>query len=174
MLKHVIFLLSICFFSIDAQAKNEGSVSLFDEELEKKEVSKPKDKQESFLSFMNFEMPEAGDAIINVTNYIGTVITVSMDGKEVGTIAYSPYDLLVNDVSAGTHCLKFTLYGNRHNSFGELHLADDGFIWHGPEAWQRNLRGRHFETANEFVDFKYEDSFKPVGIMASPEIKILK
>ena len=123
---------------------------------------------------MNFEMPEAGDAIINVTNYIGTVITVTMDGKEVGTIAYSPYDLLVKDVSAGTHCLTFTLYGNRHNSFGELHLADDGFIWHGPEAWQRNLRGRHFETANEFVDFKYEYSFKPVGIMASPEIKLLK
>ena len=123
---------------------------------------------------MNFETPDVCDAIINVTNYIGTVITVSLDGQEVGTIAYSPYDLLVKNVSAGTHCVTFTLYGNRHNSFGELHLTDDEFFWHGPEAWQRNLRGRHFETANEFVDFKYEYGFKPVGIMASPEIKLLK
>ena len=123
---------------------------------------------------MQFETTQACDAIINVTNYVGTVISVSLDGKEVGTIAYSPYDLLVEDVSVGTHCLHFTLYGNRHNSFGQLHMTDDGFDWHGPEEWERNLRGRQFETANEFVDFKYEYSCKPVGIMGSPEIKLLK
>ena len=122
---------------------------------------------------MQFDTEEACDALINVTNYVGTVITVSLDGKEVGTIAYSPYDILVNNIPAGRHCVHFTLYGNRHNSFGELHLSDDAFIWHGPEAWQRNLRGRQFETANEFVDFKYEYSFKPIGIMGSPEIKLL-
>ena len=123
---------------------------------------------------MQFETTQVCDAIINVTNYVGTVISVSLDGKEVGTIAYSPYDLLVEDVSVGTHCLHFTLYGNRHNSFGQLHMTDDGFNWHGPEEWERNLRGRQFETANEFVDFKYEYSCKPVGIMGSPEIKLLK
>ena len=58
MFKHVLLLLSICFFSTFVYAENEGSVSLFDEDMEQKNVSETKEKKDSFFSFMNFKMPE--------------------------------------------------------------------------------------------------------------------
>lgn len=123
---------------------------------------------------MNFEVPEECDAIINVSNYLGTVVKVKIDGKDSGTIAYAPYDVYAENMSKGTHKLEVTLCGSRNNCFGALHITDDKFKWFGPEAWVRNIAGGKFDTSNEFSDFKYEYALKPMGVMASPEIKLLK
>ncbi len=123
---------------------------------------------------MNFEAPECCDAIINVSNYIGAVVKVFLDGEFQGYIAYAPYDIYISNIEYGKHKLEFTLCGNRNNCFGAVHLTDEKFKWFGPPAWRRNFQGGKFETANEFTDFKYEYALKPMGITASPEIKLLK
>ena len=123
---------------------------------------------------MGFEVPEDCDALINTTNYIGAVVGVKLDGKDVGRIAFAPYDIYIENVKKGTHKLEITLFGNRNNSFGALHLTDDKHIWFGPTAWTRNVVGSNFDTANEFSAFKYEYTLKQMGIMASPEIKLIK
>ena len=121
---------------------------------------------------MEFDAPEDCDAIINVTNYNGTVVKAKMDGKDIGIIAYSPYDITVENVSKGSHKLEITLYASRNNSFGALHITNDKLQWFGPGMWESNV-GK-FETANEFIDFKYEYILKAVGVMASPEIKLIR
>lgn len=123
---------------------------------------------------MDFEVPEECDAVVNASNYVGMAIKVKVDGKEAGIIAFAPYDVYIENISKGIHQLEITLLGNRHNSFGSIHLTDDKHIWYGPTAWNRDVVGNKFNTANEFSAFKYEYSLKPMGIMASPEIKLIK
>ena len=81
-----------------------------------------------------------------------------MDGKAVGDIAFSPFQLNLGTLSAGQHKLDLTLYGNRANSFGCIHLS--GRIrWIGPNAWR---------TAGDM--FTYDYTLQPLGILRSPFI----
>ncbi|MBQ4625075.1 MAG: hypothetical protein IJB51_11105, partial [Clostridia bacterium] len=73
---------------------------------------------------------------------------------------YSPYKLIIKDVEAGEHVLELTIWGNRVNSFGPLHLCDPKRSWIGPNAW------RSVDEA-----FSYEYCLKHFGITSSPSVK---
>lgn len=115
---------------------------------------------------MNIEAPCDCSAVIAVRNYKGAVMRVKLDGKDLGVIAYSPYEIDTGKLSKGTHKLTITLYGNRNNCFGPLHNTDDKLGWIGPDAWE-------FMSDNQ-RRWKYEYTLKPVGILAGPEIKYYK
>ena len=75
-------------------------------------------------------------------------------------INYPPYKLLIDGLREGNHKLDITLFGNRYNAFGPVHLRDDKYSWHGPYAWRE-----------EGSKWSYEYVLREVGILKSPIIK---
>ena len=109
---------------------------------------------------VTFKMPfccEAGEYKLRVPHFRATVLGVEVDGVERGIIAYSPYEIDLGQLTAGSHLLKLTMYGNRINSFGQVHLQDDALTFFGPSTWR---------TAGD--QWTYEYRLKPQGILSSP------
>ena len=102
---------------------------------------------------------EGEEMIIEATRYRGALIGVEVDGESKGNIVYPPYTLTVGVLGSGKHKVDITLYGNRRNSFGAVHLADDKRSWHGPDAWR-----------SEGCDWSYEYVLRDVGILKAPII----
>lgn len=111
---------------------------------------------------IDYHIPVEGsgrDLLVHVSHYRGALVGVSLDGRRVGSLIFDPYILRIPAVPVGPHRLTLTLFGNRYNTFGELHLADDTLTWHGPDAWR-----------TEGDAWSYEYVFKPTGILKSPVI----
>ena len=105
---------------------------------------------------------EGGDVEISADYFNGAVISAEIDGKPAGKIAYFPYSVSVKGLSAGKHEFALTLYASRINTFGALHDATD-HSWKGANIWY--TRGS---------EWAYEYQLKPVGIMKSPQIRLIK
>ncbi len=103
---------------------------------------------------------EGSEFTVEATRYKGTLISVAVDGETKGKIVYPPYSLDISGLSAGKHKVDITLFGNRYNAFGPVHLTDIRHSWHGPDAWRKD-RER----------WSYEYVLRDVGILASPIIK---
>lgn len=97
---------------------------------------------------------------VNIANYKGALTKVSIDGEEVGNVVFAPYDLYVENISAGEHTIQFTLFGNRHNTFGGLHNCGIS-VYYGQGYW--------YSTDNSW---SYEYNLKPTGILKSPVITL--
>lgn len=108
----------------------------------------------------HLEAESDGALQIEATNYKGTLISVAVDGEEKGKIVYPPYVLLADDLKAGKHKVDITLFGNRYNAFGPVHLCNDKESWHGPGAWR-----------SSGCCWCYEYVLRTVGILNSPIIK---
>lgn len=119
-----------------------------------------------------FEASEDCSVTINASVYKGALIKVKLDGEDIGIIAYSPYDLTVNNVKKGKHKVEFKLFGNRNNTFGALHITNTKMNWFGPDAWEKN--GDTNDKDMKYLPWQYEYALKPAGILASPIISMTK
>lgn len=107
-------------------------------------------------------LEEAADLAIRVSHYRGAMVKVKLDGNIEKASVYAPYTVAFNDVKQGNHTLEFTLFGNRHNTFGALHNIGIS-NWYGPGYWR-----------SEGNQWSYEYSLHPTGILASPVIEVLR
>jgi hypothetical protein len=107
----------------------------------------------------DFEVEEAGEYEVSVTKFRAPLIGVCVNGKRSGTIVYSPYRAPLGYLEKGKHKLVLEAFGNRINTFGQLHLADEKLEWFGEDAWRQK---------NE--SFSYQYQLKRVGILREPEI----
>ncbi len=124
-----------------------------------------------FGSFVNQGLPFYGGNItyhleaqgsclrVEATRYRGALIGVAVDGKEKGKIVYPPYSLDIDGLADGSHKVDITLFGNRYNAFGPVHLTDARRSWHGPDAWR-----------SDEECWSYEYVLRDVGILARPII----
>ena len=110
---------------------------------------------------VTYHLEAEGNAIqVEATRYRGGIIDVKVDGEVKGNIVYPPYILNVNGLADGKHKLDITLYGNRYNCFGAVHMSNAARSWHGPDAWR---------TSDD--EWSYEYVLKDVGILTAPVIK---
>ena len=102
----------------------------------------------------------AGEKVqIRSSQYRGSLQSVTLDdGAEVPLI-YPPYTTSLESINAGEHVLHFTLYGNRQNAFGPVHLTDMKERWISPEAW----RSEGEKWCDEYM-------IKELGILTAPEV----
>jgi len=98
---------------------------------------------------------------VRVPHYRGALVRVRIDGKDAGRIAYAPYTIVTDKLSAGKHTVEFVLFGNRHNTFGALHCANDN-PWYGPFKW--------YQQGDNWC---YEYKIRDIGILTSPTVQIL-
>lgn len=103
---------------------------------------------------------EASDIEIESTLYRGALLSVKLDGKEAGRIAYAPYKLMIRGVAAGRHEVELTCHLTRVNCFGGLHNCTDE-DWIGPSYWY-----------TDGADWSYEYKLLDQGIMKSPVIRV--
>ena len=109
----------------------------------------------------HIEADTKNSLLIESTAYKGTLIGIDVDGERKGRIVYPPYKLHVDGLDEGKHNIDITLFGNRYNAFGPVHLRDDNYSWHGPYAWREHGS-----------KWSYEYVLREVGILKSPIIKI--
>jgi hypothetical protein len=101
-----------------------------------------------------------GRLTIAVTCYRGHLLRVKIDGKDRGVIAYSPYQLTVNDLKDGIHKVEIIYFGSRINTFGQLHCNNHISSYWGPNSWR---------TVGPAWTYEYR--FWPQGVLKSPEIQ---
>ena len=114
---------------------------------------------------MHFTVPgnvnERFDLLIKVPSYRGAMVSCVLDEKVRGEIIYAPYCMKLSGVAAGKHTLSLTCYGNRYNSFGQLHLQDAKCVWFGPASWR---------TKGDAWTYDYR--LKDMGILRPPVIEV--
>lgn len=103
---------------------------------------------------------DGSDKTLEITRYDGSLITVRLDGKEIGAMIYPPARLALGKVQKGRHTLELTLYGNRANTFGTLHNVDEDVPYCNAAAWL--TRGGRF-WCPEYIT-------KRTGILTSPRM----
>jgi hypothetical protein len=102
---------------------------------------------------------------IEASSYRFMLLKAAVDGADRGVIAYSPYRLTIDGLSAGKHNIDITGFGCRINTFGQLHnneghlRINSAIYWWGPNSWR-----------SQGPAWTYEYRLWPQGIMKSPEI----
>ncbi|MCL2501052.1 MAG: hypothetical protein FWE90_12075 [Defluviitaleaceae bacterium] len=96
---------------------------------------------------------------LEAAHFRNPMVSVDVNGKRAGIIAYAPYTVALDGLEPGENDIAVTAYGNRVNTFGALHNANVTETWFGPDAW------RTTGTA-----WSYEYRVKPTGILTSPRI----
>ena len=87
-----------------------------------------------------FKIMGGGNKTIEIAKYRGAVIKVLLDGKEMGYIDFPPHRLDLGNLSEGEHTVDLILYGNRMNTFGQLHKTNEHLAWTGPDSWRTKGR----------------------------------
>ena len=100
-----------------------------------------------------------GKLTLRVSDYKGTLLKVTCDGKPAGRIIYPPYELTVDGLADGEHEIGLTVFLHRYNTFGPVHLVNERESWHGPGVWR---------TGDE--NWSYQYVLRRTGVMKSPEI----
>lgn len=105
------------------------------------------------------EFNQAGEAELLLSSYEGACCEVYIDNKSCGLIALAPYKINLGNISEGKHKIKICLFGNRENTFGNLH--NTGKIKNGNYKW---------EELGDTLSYTYH--LKRFGIFSEPIVKI--
>ncbi len=97
---------------------------------------------------------------VEVPEFRNPLLTVELDGRDAGPIAFAPYAIELSP-KKGRHRLDITAYGNRANAFGPVHHTDENLRWVGPDAWRS--RG---------VYWTYGYRLKRMGILSAPIVLV--
>lgn len=101
---------------------------------------------------------EEGRYILEAAKFRAPLLSVQLDGQDIGKIAFAPYRLDLGSLR-GRHRVSITAYGCRINAFGQLHNCDEQIWWYGPETWR--TEGERF--CREYV-------LRRSGVLAAPRI----
>lgn len=97
---------------------------------------------------------------LELSKFFAPLVGVGIDGERIGIIAFAPHRLCLPELPVGSHVMELTVMGNRFNTFGALHNANDEFEWPGPYSYRTE--------GNEWTA-GYQT--RPVGILNSPVIR---
>ena len=100
-----------------------------------------------------------GEVSVRASLFRAPVLHVAVDGKDMGHIAFSPYEADLGKLPEGEHLLELTVYGNRVNTFGTLHNCDKKEEWFGPNAWR---------TTGDLWSYEYQ--LRESGLLKAPVI----
>ncbi|MFP4384091.1 MAG: hypothetical protein ACLFSE_08575 [Spirochaetia bacterium] len=96
---------------------------------------------------------------LELPKFRNPVISVSLDGKPAGKIALAPYTVDLDMSKGRDHTIEITVFGNRYNSFGQLHNSDPTLRWAGPNSWR---------TSGNQWSYTYQ--LRPNGLLTAPKL----
>jgi hypothetical protein len=98
------------------------------------------------------------DMKLNVPKFKNPLVTVDLDGKPAGKIAFAPFECPLGRLE-GEHTLDITAFGNRVNAFGPIHNSHEKLSWVGPAAW-RSVEHQ----------WAYTYQLKRTGVLVTPQL----
>ena len=108
-----------------------------------------------------FEAP-GGPMQLSTPHMAGPLLKVQLDGKLAGRISFGARRLDLGDPTPGRHTLDLCVFGNRANSFGQLHnAAGPDYRWWGPDSWRTSGH-----------EWQYEYRLWKMGILSAPILKV--
>jgi hypothetical protein len=107
------------------------------------------------------QVPALGNYALHIPHFAAPLLDLVVDGRPPAPLAFAPYTLEVGPLAPGTHTLEIIAYGNRVNTFGNIHHPPERPIWYGPNAWRTQ--------GDEWTD---EYQLRPQGILSAPHILI--
>ncbi len=107
----------------------------------------------------SFTFSGGGKKTLEIAKYRGAVVKVFVDGEEKGYVDFPPHRLSLGELSEGEHTVEMVLYGNRMNTFGQLHKTNEHLEWTGPDSWR---------TKDRFWTDEYQ--LTRFGILTAPRI----
>jgi hypothetical protein len=102
---------------------------------------------------------DGSETAIEAPKFKSPLLSLDLDGKPAGKIAFAPFQLELGKLT-GRHTLDITAYGNRVNTFGAVHNANEKLTWYGPPAWRQTG-----------VNWSYEYQLRRMGVLVAPTIK---
>lgn len=104
-----------------------------------------------------------GQWILKVPEYVGGLLSISLDKDRIGQIIGEPYTLDLGVRDASKHLLQITCYGNRFNTFGQLHNCNRYEAYFGPKSWR---------STAELYSYVYQ--VRSAGILIEPFLEVHK
>lgn len=105
-----------------------------------------------------FQSP-ASKCRLQIPHFEGELLSVELDGKFIGRVAFPPYAICLGNLSQGTHLLNITLFGDRNNAFGAVHFFDTHNTWNSPQMWHSSGPA-----------WSYEYQLENLGILTAPRL----
>ena len=102
---------------------------------------------------------EDGLVRIRISAYRGALLEVYADGEYVKDVIFAPYEIEL-PLSAGEHTICVRAYGNRYNTLGPVHRADEHDWLVHPDSWH--------EKGDRFT---YEYALHKTGVLSTPVIE---
>lgn len=98
---------------------------------------------------------------ITVPQYRGALVGVGLNGQRQGSIIFPPYKYILDTGEKSENHISLTLFGNRVNTFGTVHYADEKDSCASlPNSWR---------SQGNFWCYEYR--LKPFGILVSPVLR---
>lgn len=105
------------------------------------------------------QLEDARPRKVRISRFASPLLRIDCEGRELGAIAFAPYqEELPEDLGKGT-VLEITAYGNRANTFGALHNCSLGDKKTAPGYWR-----------TEGDAWSYEYCLHPAGILKAPVV----
>jgi hypothetical protein len=103
------------------------------------------------------------EAMLETPQFNAPVLSVSVDGKVAGKIAFAPFELALGRLDKGKHKIDITAYGSRVNAFGPIHnTGHTAGLKVGPNAWRTGG-----------LTWSYDYKLRPAGLITEPVISVL-
>lgn len=98
---------------------------------------------------------------IKVAHYAGPVVAIAVDGERPpgGVLIHEPRACALGVQPAGEHRIDVTVFGDRHNAFGQIHLVPGKTNWLGADSW----RSDYDWWSEEYV-------LEPIGVLNAPRM----
>ncbi|MBC5688793.1 hypothetical protein H8S37_07635 [Mediterraneibacter sp. NSJ-55] len=107
----------------------------------------------------NVQLP-GGTVEIEIPQYSAPLLKVCMDDRET-FIVEAPYRAVFKDMKEGEHTVRICCYGNRFNTFGQLHNCDPEEVYFGPKTWRTSAAA-----------WCPQYRIKPAGILTTPKVHV--
>lgn len=114
----------------------------------------------NLIYHLPIELEKDGNLSVSVTKFRNPLVKASLNGTE-KRIFKSPYCATFENIQKGKYELDLKAYGNRRNTFGQMHNCSEDINWCGPDAWR--TRGE---------DWAYEYQLTRTGILISPHVTL--
>lgn len=103
---------------------------------------------------------EPQELALSVPNFVSPVLSIRLDNESPRPLYLEPRMLELGLVSPGHHTVDITVYGNRNNAFGAVHLTEDVTTWVGPSEFRTDRPGW----------WQDEYNIQRIGLLGAPKV----
>jgi hypothetical protein len=107
-----------------------------------------------------FDIATPQHVVLQTYQFSGPAVTAIVDGHNKYNLSLPPHIGDLGVIAPGKHKVDFTVYGNRENAFGAIHMPPGETNYWGPNAW----RGDQNYWQNEY-------DIKPMGVTVRPVVR---